>query len=133
MARALPGMALGAVAALLASVGHVAGGGVAAPVTVAILMLASGLVFAAATGATGPQFLRRGYNYDLGEDASGETDAGHVFTAYAADLATQFVPVQQALSDIDLLNQWTKPIGSAVFALPPGAPEGGWVGQTLLG
>ena len=46
---------------------------------------------------------------------------------------TQFVPVQQALSDIDLLNQWTKPIGSAVFALPPGAPEGGWVGQTLLG
>jgi dye decolorizing peroxidase len=87
----------------------------------------------AATGATGPQFLRRGYNYDLGEDASGETDAGHIFTAYAADLATQFVPVQQALSDVDLLNQWTKPIGSAVFALPPGAPEGGSVGQALLG
>lgn len=86
-----------------------------------------------ATGATGPQFLRRGYNYDLGEDASGVTDAGHIFTAYAADLATQFVPVQQALSDIDLLNQWTKPIGSAVFALPPGAPEGGWVGEGLLG
>ena len=42
------------------------------------------------------------------------------FTAFAADLETQFVPVQQALSDIDLLNQWTKPIGSAVFALPPG-------------
>jgi len=86
----------------------------------------------AATGATGPQFLRRGYNYDLGEDASGVTDAGHIFTAYAADLQTQFVPVQQALSDIDLLNQWTKPIGSAVFALPPGTPDGGWVGEGLL-
>lgn len=48
MARALSGMALGAVAAVLASVGHVAGGGVAAPVTVAILVLASALVFAAA-------------------------------------------------------------------------------------
>ena len=43
MARALPGMGLGAVAALLASIGHVAGGGIAAPVTVAILMRASGL------------------------------------------------------------------------------------------
>lgn len=87
----------------------------------------------AATGADGPQFLRRGYNYDEGEDVDGVTDAGHVFTAYAADLATQFIPVQQALSDIDLLNQWTTPIGSAVFALPPGASEGGWVGETLLG
>lgn len=85
------------------------------------------------SGAPGPQFLRRGYNYDLGEDSSGVTDAGHIFAAYAADLETQFVPVQQSLSDIDLLNQWTKPIGSAVFALPPGAPEGGWVGESLLG
>jgi hypothetical protein len=56
MARALPGMALGAVAALLASVGHVAGGGVAAPVTVAILMLASGLVFAAAAELRAPMW-----------------------------------------------------------------------------
>jgi len=86
-----------------------------------------------ATGADGPQFLRRGYNYDLGEDLNGVTDAGHVFTAYAADLQTQFVPVQQALSEVDLLNQWTTPIGSAVFALPPGASEGGWVGESLLG
>ena len=88
---------------------------------------------ARATGATGAQFLRRGYNYDVGEDAQGVTDAGHIFTAYAADLETQVVPVQQALADLDLLNQWTTPIGSAVFALPPGAAEGGWVGESLLG
>ena len=85
-----------------------------------------------ATGADGPQFLRRGYNYDLGEDLQGVADAGHIFTAYAADLQAQVVPVQRALSEIDLLNQWTSPIGSAVFALPPGASEGGWVGETLL-
>ena len=83
------------------------------------------------TGGGAP-FLRRGYNYDLGQDADGRTDSGHIFTAYAADLDTQFVPVQQTLADQDLLNIWTTPIGSAVFALPPGASEGGWVGESLL-
>jgi dye decolorizing peroxidase len=83
------------------------------------------------TGGKAP-FLRRGYNYDLGQDPRGRTDAGHIFTAYAANLDTQFVPVQQTLSDLDLLNLWTTPIGSAVFALPPGVSEGGWVGEGLL-
>lgn len=54
MARALPGMALGAVAALLASAGHVAGGGSAAPIAVALLVLASALVFAAASELRAP-------------------------------------------------------------------------------
>jgi dye decolorizing peroxidase len=58
---------------------------------------------------------------------------GHIFAAYTADIEDRFVPVQQALAELDLLNQWTTPIGSAVFALPPGATEGGWVGETLLG
>jgi dye decolorizing peroxidase len=31
-----------------------------------------------------------------------------------------------------LLNQWTTPIGSAVFAIPPGCQEGGYIGDTLL-
>lgn len=43
------------------------------------------------------------------------------------------MPVQRTLAELDLLNQWTTPIGSAVFALPPGAEPGGWVGETLLG
>lgn len=83
------------------------------------------------TGGGAP-FLRRGYNYDQGVTAKGTSDAGHIFTAYAADLTKQFLPVQQTLADQDLLNIWTTPIGSAVFALPPGASEGGWVGQGLL-
>lgn len=84
------------------------------------------------TGGSAP-FLRRGYNYDLGADGQGASDVGHIFAAYAADLTEQFLPVQQTLAELDLLNVWTTPIGSSVFALPPGAAEGGWVGEGLLG
>jgi dye decolorizing peroxidase len=83
------------------------------------------------TGGSAP-FLRRGYNYDLGIDGRGASDVGHIFTAYAADLTRQFLPVQQTLAELDLLNVWTTPIGSSVFALPPGAEPGGWVGEGLL-
>lgn len=83
--------------------------------------------------ATGPQILRRGYSYDAGTVADGTTDAGLVFVAYQADVDEQFVPMQRRLAELDLLNKWTTPIGSAVFAIPPGCPEGGWVGETLLG
>jgi dye decolorizing peroxidase len=31
------------------------------------------------------------------------------------------------------MNEWITPIGSAVFAVPPGCEPGGWIGQTLLG
>jgi dye decolorizing peroxidase len=31
-----------------------------------------------------------------------------------------------------LLNQWITPIGSAVFAIPPGCAEGGWIGEQVL-
>lgn len=85
----------------------------------------------AGTGGTAP-FLRRGYNYDAGVTAMGVADAGHIFTAYTTNIEQRFVPVQRSLAELDLLNQWTTPIGSAVFALPPGASDGGWVGETLL-
>jgi len=44
----------------------------------------------------------------------------------------QFVPIPTRLDRLDLLNEWTVPIGSAVFAVPPGCAEGGFVGKTLL-
>lgn len=78
------------------------------------------------------QIFRRGYNYELGPTDGAVSDAGHIFTAFQADLVTQFIPMQQRLADLDLLNEWTTPIGSAVFAIPPGAPDGGFVGQTLF-
>lgn len=78
------------------------------------------------------RFLRRGYNYTLLE-RDGAEDSGLVFVAFAADLARQFVPVQQRLADRDRLNEWVTTIGSAVYLVPPGAAEGSAVGEALLG
>jgi dye decolorizing peroxidase len=79
------------------------------------------------------RILRRPYNYDGQPGPTGIPDAGLIFVAYQADIARQFIPVQQRLAEADLLNQWTTPIGSAVFAIPPGCQPGGWIGETLLG
>jgi dye decolorizing peroxidase len=78
------------------------------------------------------QFLRRPYNYDDTPPAGEISDSGLLFLAYQRDPARQFVPVQQRLSDADALNAWLTPVGSAVFAIAPGAAEGGYVGQQLL-
>nr|WP_206024509.1 Dyp-type peroxidase [Rhodococcus sp. 14C212] len=72
------------------------------------------------------RFLRRGYNYD---DPDG---AGLLFASYQADVDAQFVPVQQRLAEHDALNPWITPVGSAVFAVPPGFGPGGYPGDTLL-
>jgi dye decolorizing peroxidase len=81
---------------------------------------------------TAERFHRRAYNYDdtpTGEDIS---NSGLIFAAYQADVTAQFVPIQKRLDELDLLNEWTTPIGSAVFAIPPGCVEGGYIGDTLL-
>ncbi|MFT4086453.1 MAG: Dyp-type peroxidase [Gordonia sp. (in: high G+C Gram-positive bacteria)] len=74
------------------------------------------------------QFLRRGYNYDEG---TGET--GLIFAAYQRDPVAQFLPVQQRLAEHDDLNVWTTPIGSAVYAVLPGATRDAPLGMSLLG
>ncbi|MGX6607739.1 Dyp-type peroxidase [Micromonosporaceae bacterium Da 78-11] len=78
------------------------------------------------------KILRRPYNYDGVPNALGNPDAGLIFAAYQRDIARQFVPIQQRLADKDLLNEWITPIGSAVFAIPPGCADGGWIGEQLL-
>ncbi|MCN0177138.1 Dyp-type peroxidase [Salinispora arenicola] len=79
------------------------------------------------------RILRRPYNYDGVPSADGTADSGLIFASYQADITRQFLPIQRRLAERDLLNEWTTPIGSAVFAIPPGCPEGGWIGQQLLG
>ncbi|WP_260853403.1 Dyp-type peroxidase [Kocuria palustris] len=85
---------------------------------------------------------RRVFNYDLpvnggagssahGEIAGGLSDSGLLFASYQADPHEQFVPIQRRLDELDMLNTWTAPIGSAVFAIPPGCPPGGFVGEQL--
>lgn len=80
------------------------------------------------------RILRRSYNYELPPTAGDGTlsDSGLVFGSFQADLLGQFLPIQQRLAELDLLNQWTTPIGSAVFAVPPGCAEGGFIGETLF-
>ncbi|KAB1911670.1 Dyp-type peroxidase [Micromonospora sp. AMSO31t] len=79
------------------------------------------------------KILRRPYNYDGIPTPEGHADSGLIFTSYQADITRQFLPIQRRLAERDLLNEWTTPIGSAVFAIPPGCPDGGWIGQQLLG
>ncbi|GAA3155118.1 Dyp-type peroxidase [Planomonospora alba] len=80
----------------------------------------------------GLRIFRRVYNYDEGITAGGRADCGLLFASYQADIARQFVPIQRRLAEADLLNEWTTPIGSAVFAVPPGCAADGWIGETLL-
>ena len=83
--------------------------------------------------APGERILRRPYNYDDGIAGDGSPDAGLIFAAYMADPSAQYVPIQQRLAEADVLNVWTTPIGSALFAVPGGVGPGEYLGQALLG
>ena len=84
--------------------------------------------------ATAPheRFLRRPYSYDDPPEDGATSSSGLVFVAYQADPLRQFLPVQQRLADRDLLNLWTSPVGSAVFAVLPGAGPGEILGEAML-
>ena len=83
---------------------------------------------------SGRRMLRRGLNYTAEEwtDAGLVETSGLIFSAFQANIADQFIPVQRSLDQLDALNEWTTAIGSAVFAIPPGFSEGGWIGEGLL-
>ena len=72
-----------------------------------------------AAGKSGQQFFRRPFNYEV----PGK-EAGLLWTAYCANLTEQYVPVQTALDDGDLLNLWTTPVGSSVWVIPRGFSNG---------
>ncbi|MBW3084458.1 putative deferrochelatase/peroxidase EfeN [Austwickia sp. TVS 96-490-7B] len=80
----------------------------------------------------GERMIRRAYNYDSGLTPEGQTDAGLIFACYQKDVTSAFVTVQRRLAEKDMLNLWTTHIGSASYAVPPGAAEGQYVGQRLL-
>lgn len=82
----------------------------------------------------GTVIFRRGYNYDDPPIPGGPvSNAGLLFASFQAHVTRQFVPMQARLAELDMLNTWTTPVGSAVFAIPPGCQPGGYVGQSLLG
>lgn len=80
----------------------------------------------------GERFLRRAYNYDDAPGPGQLSNSGLLFAAYQRDIDTQFLPVQRRLAEVDALNEWTTPIGSAVFAIPPGVADGDYLGQQLF-
>ncbi|MGO2819128.1 MAG: Dyp-type peroxidase, partial [Brevibacterium aurantiacum] len=55
-----------------------------------------------------------------------------LFASFQADIERQFLPIQRRLAEVDLLNEWTTPIGSTVWAIPPGIKEGEYIGQSLF-
>lgn len=85
----------------------------------------------AAPAVEGERVFRRSYNFDAGV-VDGVIDRGSLFIAYAADIATQFTPIQQRLADTDLMHTWLTATGSAVFAILPGFEPDSWLGQSLL-
>ena len=80
----------------------------------------------------GVAMLRRGYNFVDGNDELGRLTAGLFFISFQRDPATQFVPVQLALAKNDGLNEYLRHVGSAIFAVPPGAAKGRPIGAALF-
>jgi deferrochelatase/peroxidase EfeB len=79
------------------------------------------------------RMLRRGYSFTDGMDQrTGQLDAGLFFISFQRDPHAQFVPLQRRLGQNDRLNEYIQHTGSAVFACPPGAGRGGYVGQRLF-
>lgn len=85
-----------------------------------------------ARGGGKERIFRRAYNYDERPSGTNVSDSGLIFVSFQADIDRQFIPMQRRLDELDLLNEWTTPIGSAVFAIPPGCAEGGFIGDTLF-
>ena len=80
----------------------------------------------------GARILRRGYSFTDGVDESlGELEAGLFFISFQRN-PEQFVAIQRRLGSLDALNEYIKHVGSALFAVPPGAAPGGYVGEGLL-
>lgn len=86
----------------------------------------------AAPGAPGERIFRRPFSYEAGISSAGSLDVGLLWTAYQRNMSKQFVPIQRRLDELDLLNQWTVPIGSAEFAIPGGVTEGRVIAQALF-
>ena len=90
----------------------------------------------------GAQILRRSYSYNDGLSFTAERwppwrqgmeyDAGLLFVAWQRDPREGFIRIFEPMAKLDMLNQFTTHTASALFAAPPGATKGGYVGQALL-
>jgi deferrochelatase/peroxidase EfeB len=80
----------------------------------------------------GVRMLRRGYNYVDGSNQLGRLSAGLFFLAFVTDPRTHYIPMQTAMARNDRLSEYLQHIGSGLWAVPPGVPKGGYVGEPLF-
>lgn len=81
----------------------------------------------------GARLLRRGYNFVDGSDGLGRLNAGLFFMAYQRDPRKQFVAIQMQLARHDAMNEYLRPVSSALFACPPGVRgPGDYWGRALF-
>ncbi|RKP45154.1 iron uptake transporter deferrochelatase/peroxidase subunit [Trinickia fusca] len=95
-----------------------------------------------AASNNGAQILRRAYSYNDSTNfyierwppwrQETEYDAGLLFIAHQRDPRTGFIPINEKLSKLDMMNQFTTHVGSGIFACPPGAREGSFIGAGLF-
>jgi deferrochelatase/peroxidase EfeB len=86
---------------------------------------------AARENNNGIMIRRRSYNYTDGLDPTGQLNAGLLFVSYQND-PQNFIVLQNRLGANDLLNEYIRHIGSAIFAVPPAPGEGHYIGQALF-
>jgi deferrochelatase/peroxidase EfeB len=87
---------------------------------------------AAPSNNAGAALLRRGYSFTDGlDDRLGQLDAGLFFLSFQRD-PEAFVRIQRRLGAGDALNEYIKHVGSGLWAIPPGARRGGYVGESLF-
>ena len=86
----------------------------------------------AAPNKPGERIFRRPFSYHEGVSSNGSPDVGLLWTAYQKNIETQYLPIQRRLEQLDLLNEWTVPIGSATFAIPKGVMQGETLAEALL-
>lgn len=77
------------------------------------------------------RIFRRVYNYD-DTTVGMPSNHGLVFITFQKSVQHQYMPIQARLDELDLLNIWTTPIGSAVFAIPRGIQPGEYLAQDLF-
>ena len=98
---------------------------------------------ATAVSNEGAQILRRAFSYNDGTNFTAERwppwrqgleyDAGLFFIAYQRDPRRQFIAIQSRLAVHDRFTvEYPVPIGSGIYAVPPGIRPGGYAGESIL-